>query len=114
MPRLIRDGRITRPALGIAAANEGLRRALRLPEGVALIQVNPGGPAARAGLQAFTRSRDGSIVAGDVITAVNDEAIASLDDLLTLLEKRQPGDNVTLTLSRAGRLRKQAVLLASE
>jgi hypothetical protein len=31
-----------------------------------------------------------------------------------LLEKRQPGDNVTLTLSRAGRLRKQAVLLASE
>ena len=72
------------------------------------------GPAARAGLQAFTRSRDGSIVAGDVITAVNDEAIASLDDLLTLLEKRQPGDTVTLTLSRAGRLRKQAVLLASE
>ena len=114
VPRLIRDGRITRPALGIAAANEGLRRALRLPEGVALVQVNPGGPAARAGLQAFTRSRDGSIVAGDVITAVNDEAIASLDDLLTLLEKRQPGDNVTLTLSRAGRLRKQAVLLASE
>jgi len=114
VPRLIRDGRITRPALGIAAANEGLRRALRLPEGVALIQVNPGGPAARAGLQAFSRARDGSIVDGDLITAVNDEAIASLDDLLTLLEKRQPGDNVTLTLSRAGRLRKQAVLLASE
>ncbi len=113
VPRLVRDGRITRPALGIAAGNEGLRRALRLPEGVALVQVSPGGPAARAGLRAFSRARDGSIVGGDVITAINDEPIASLDDMLTLLEKRQPGESVTLSLWRDGRIRKQAAVLAS-
>ncbi|OGB06057.1 MAG: 2-alkenal reductase [Burkholderiales bacterium RIFCSPHIGHO2_12_FULL_69_20] len=112
VPRLIRDGRITRPALGIAAASEGVQRALRLPEGVALVQVTPGGPAARAGLRAFARERDGSIRAGDVITALNDEPVASLDDMLTLLEKRQPGETVTLSLWRGGAKRKQAVVLA--
>jgi S1-C subfamily serine protease len=115
VPRLIRDGRITRPALGIAAGNANLQRALNLPDGVALIQVTPGGPAARAGLQVFARARDGSITPGDVITAVNDEPVATLDDLLTLLEKRQNGDSVTLTVWRSGRSRKaSAVLAASE
>ncbi len=111
VPRLIRDGRITRPTLGIAAASDQIQRALRLPDGVALVQVTPGGPAARAGLQPFSRARDGGIVAGDIIVAVNDEPVASFDDLLTQLERRQPGDTVTLNVSRAGRGRKvQAVL----
>ncbi len=113
VPRLIRDGRITRPALGVSAASEQIHRALRLPEGVALVQVTPGGPAARAGLQPFSRARDGSIVAGDVITAVNDEAVASLDDMLTALEKRQPGETVTLSVWRGGRTRKAQAVLAS-
>jgi len=47
VPRLIRDGRITRPALGVSAASDQIHRALRLPDGVALVQVNPNGPAAR-------------------------------------------------------------------
>jgi S1-C subfamily serine protease len=113
VPRLIRDGRITRPTLGVGAASESLQRALRLPDGVALVQIAPGGPAARAGLRPFARDRDGSIVAGDVITAINDEAVANVDDMLTLLEKRQPGETVTLTLWRAGKSRKQALVLAS-
>jgi S1-C subfamily serine protease len=114
VPRLIRDGRITRPALGIVAASEGVHRALRLPEGVALVQVLPGGPAARAGLQPFTRARDGSIVGGDVIVAINDEALKSLDDMLTVLEKHQGGQSVTLTLWRNGARRKVTAVLASD
>ena len=113
VPRLIRDGKIVRPALGISAANDNLHRALRLPDGVALLQVSPTGPAARAGLQPFTRAADGRIVAGDVITAINDEPISNWDDMLTQLEKRQPGETVTLTLWRNGRSRKQAVALGS-
>jgi S1-C subfamily serine protease len=111
-PQLIRDGRISRPTLGIGAASEGLQRALRLPEGVALVRVAPGGPAARAGLRPFARAADGSIIAGDVITAINDEPVRNLDDILTVLEHHGAGETVTLTLWRAGKTRKERLTLA--
>jgi S1-C subfamily serine protease len=50
---------------------------------------------------------------GDVITAVNDEPVADLDDMLSLLERRQPGDTVTLSVWRGGQTRKIAVPLAA-
>jgi len=113
VPRLIRDGRFVRPAIGVTAGSAALQRALGLPRGVALVQVAQGSPAAKAGLQPFRRNSDGSIAAGDVITAVNDDAIADLDDMLTLLERRQPGETVTLAVWRAGQLRKIPVVLGA-
>jgi S1-C subfamily serine protease len=111
VPRLIRDGRIVRPALGISSAPPSLTQSLQLPNGVALVGVTPGSPAQRAGLEAFRRGRDGRVAAGDVITAINDEAVSDIDDLLNVLERFRPGDRVTLTVSRAGQVRKQAVTL---
>jgi S1-C subfamily serine protease len=114
VPRLIRDGRFVRPALGVTAAAPQVSRALNLPKGVPLVQVSPGGPAARAGLQPFRR--DGrNVVQGDVITAVGGEPVESLDDMLTLLENRAPGETVALTVWRAGQTRQvQAVLGAPD
>jgi S1-C subfamily serine protease len=111
VPRLIRDGRMVRPALGISSGPPSLIRSLGLPEGVALVGVTSGGPAQRAGLTPFRRGRDGRVVQGDVITAVNDEAVGDLDYLLNVLERFRPGDKVTLTLSRGGQTRKQTVTL---
>ncbi len=111
VPRLIRDGRIVRPSLGISAGPPGLNRALRLPPGVTVVDTQRGSPAARAELQPFRRGRDGGIVLGDVITEVDGQAVANLDDVLTVLEARQPGDNVTLTLWNAGKTRQQKVRL---
>jgi S1-C subfamily serine protease len=113
VPRLIRDGRYVRPALGVTAGPAALQRALNLPKGVALLQVGSSGPAARAGLQAFRRGANGEVVGGDVITAINDEPIADLDEMLAQLERRQPGDSVTLSVWRNGQTRKQRVVLAS-
>ena len=113
VPLLIRDGRIQRPAIGVTAAPESLRRSLALPPGVPLARVAPGSPAQRAGLQAFGRAADGSLAAGDVITAVNGEAVEDFDAMLTLLERYRAGDRVTLTLWRAGKTRQQAVVLGA-
>ncbi len=111
VPRLVRDGRMVRPALGVSAAPPALNRALGLPKGVALARVLPSGPAGRAGLTAFTRSGEG-VKHGDVITAINDEPVETLDDMLNVLEQLQPGDKATLTVWRSGKTRKQAVTLA--
>jgi len=114
VPRLIRDGRFVRPTLGISAGSANLHRALKLPRGVAVVQVGNNGPAMRAGLQPFRAgSQRGEVVAGDVITAIDGDAVGDIDDMLTLLERRAPGDTVTLTLWRAGQTRKQAVVLGS-
>jgi S1-C subfamily serine protease len=113
VPRLIRDGRFVRPALGISAGPPALQSALDLPKGVVIIQVGAGTPAAKAGLQPFRRGNRGEVVPGDVITAINDEPVADLDGMLGLLERRQAGETVTLTVWRAGKSRKQAVVLAA-
>ncbi|WP_084267313.1 S1C family serine protease [Azohydromonas lata] len=113
VPRLIRDGRIERPSLGIAAGTRQLQEALKLPKGVALLRVTPGGPAQRAGLQPFARAAAGGITAGDVITAVNGAPVEDFDDLLNELERFQSGDTVTLSVWRSGRTRQVSVKLAA-
>jgi S1-C subfamily serine protease len=100
-----------RPAIGVSAAPANLHKALSLPKGVAVVQVGSGTPAAKAGLQPFRRGSRGEIVQGDVITAINDDPVSDLDDMLALLERRQPGETVSLTLWRDGRSRKQPVTL---
>jgi S1-C subfamily serine protease len=113
VPRLIRDGRVTRPALGVTAGPPGLARALQLPPGVTIIGAARGSPAAKAGLQPFRRGRDGGILMGDVLTAVDGHAVQDLDDVLTLLERKEVGDTVTLTLWNSGRTRQQTLELVA-
>ena len=111
VPRLIRDGRMVRPALGVTGGGADINRALGLPKGVPLVRVQRNGPAAKAGMKAFARG-DGGIVQGDVITAINDEPIEDVDDMLNALERLNPGDTAMLTLWRAGSSRRVGVTLA--
>ncbi len=114
VPRLIRDGRFIRPTLGISAAPPQLQQALKLPKGVALLQVAPGSAAAQAGLQPFARARNGSLIQGDVITAVAEQPVESLDDMLNELEKRQPGERLRLQVWREGKSRTVEVKLGRD
>jgi putative serine protease PepD len=61
-----------------------------------------GGPAASAGLQA-----------GDVITAVDGQAISGADALTANLGSRLPGDKVTLTITRNGSTKSIQVTLGT-
>ncbi len=111
VPALIRDGHIARPTLGVGAGPDALGEALHLPDGVAIVRVAPGGPAAHAGLKPFRRGSGTGIVAGDVITAIDGRPVKDFDDLLNELERYQPGDHVTLTVWSAGKTHKQVVTL---
>jgi S1-C subfamily serine protease len=90
---------------------------LDLVEGVAVMEVRPGTPAARAGLRAATASRtvDGEEypIGGDVVTAVDDKKVASAEDLQSAIDAKRPGDTVTLTYVRDGESREVDVKLAS-
>jgi serine protease Do len=81
---LIKDGNYERPYLGISAQASF--------QGVQVMEVEPDGPAAKAGLQP-----------GDIITGVqgedNQDASEALD---TILFDRKPGDTVTLDVLRNG------------
>jgi putative serine protease PepD len=59
--------------------------------GVEVSGVAPGSPAEQAGLRE-----------GDVITAIDGNAVGSIDELAADVSNHQPGDDVSLTVTRAG------------
>jgi S1-C subfamily serine protease len=112
VPRLIRDGKVVRPALGIQAAPPQFSTALGIKKGVAVLGVLPEGPAHKAGVRPFQRAPSGEIIAGDVIIAIDGKEISNIDQLLDALERHQPGETVKVTLLREGKSIEVPVQLA--
>ena len=84
-----------------APVPDAVREQLDLPNGIGLLvnAVEPGSPAAAAGLKRF-----------DILTRFNDQIVCNADQLATLLKLRKPGP-VPLTILRGGRERKIQVIL---
>jgi S1-C subfamily serine protease len=112
VPSLISSGSYAHPYLGISGTDmtPDIAKAMNLPSdtrGALVEQVVTGGPAAKAGLQASTTvvTINGvqGTVGGDVITAINGNAITSMSSLITYLElNTQAGQSVSLTIIRNG------------
>ncbi len=101
--QLIKTGKVTtsdRSTLGITAQTAANQQGQDV--GVAIVAVNPGGPAAKAGLGP-----------GDIITAVNGQATPDVQDLESKLSTLPPGTKVTLTVVRNGSTRKVTATLGS-
>jgi S1-C subfamily serine protease len=113
VPRLIAYGRYVRPALGISANDLVGRRLMSGFEidGVLVLGVEPGSPAARAGIEATRVTGDGSVILGDVIQAIDGQPITESADLVSVLDEYEFGDVVELTLMRAGQSRRVRVQL---
>jgi S1-C subfamily serine protease len=109
---LIRNkGRVVRAGLGVHCAADAQARQLGL-RGVLVIDVAPGSAAAKAGVRGTYRdARDGSLVLGDVISAVGGVRVGSVEDLLAAVEEREVGEAVRVTLTRDGREREVSVVL---
>ncbi len=91
--QLIQHGKVRRPYLGIewVAITPRIASAYNLPVqfGAYIQAVQPGGPADRAGLRA-----------GDIITAIDDQVIDEQNNLVTVLMRFDPGEDVQVTLFR--------------
>ncbi|MFF6897406.1 S1C family serine protease [Streptomyces hydrogenans] len=99
--QIIKDGKVTDS--GRAALDITGRTVLDdsyEPMGVAVVEAEPGGAAADAGLRA-----------GDVITRLADDDITTITSLAESLAGRSPGDVVTVTYVRGDTTRKAEVTL---
>lgn len=90
--------------------DQSIAQAMNLPDGaqgVLIEQVQPGGLADTAGLQAgsktVTINGQDVVVGGDIITAVNGQSIASVNELRASLERLPSDHPLTLTILRDGK-----------
>jgi S1-C subfamily serine protease len=113
VPRLIAFGRYIRPALGVITDADLSRQLLESLgiEGVLVLQVQDGSPASRAGLRSAVLTREGALVAADVILAVNNRDVLSVQALIDVLDTFRVGDKVTLKVYRNGELIEVDVVL---
>src|SRR5438477_1548890 len=108
---LITDGRVHRAFLGVETlpVNGWLSEALDLPvkEGLLVERATKGGPAAAAGIRGGDRVAQAGMrkiyIGGDVIVAIDSQKIAGQFDVNVLLNRKRPGDTVTVTLYRGGK-----------
>jgi S1-C subfamily serine protease len=107
---LIKYGRVRRATLGAEGRPlwPELAQALGLnvDQGILIERVEPGGPAAQAGIRGGDRpGRQGLQqlrVGGDVLIAIDGKAVTSQMDLNLMLNRSWPGNTVTLTIVRNG------------
>jgi S1-C subfamily serine protease len=101
---LVRHGRVRRGYIGISAAQTRLPQRLRHEGGVTqdsavvVAGVEPASPADRAGL-----------VAGDVLLALDGQAVTGADDLIRILTGDKIGRKVELDMLREGERRRLAL-----
>jgi S1-C subfamily serine protease len=100
VPELIAYGKVQTPVLDIAPIPQAdYYRELWGINGVIILNVFENSLPAQLGMRGLTRNRSG-IVLGDVIVEVEGMVISNEDDLLTVMERHQPGDVVNVVTRR--------------
>jgi len=99
IPHLIEHGKLVRPALGVQIASNQVAESLGV-EGALVLDVVGGSGAEAAGIRPSRRAASGRVVLGDVIVAVDGEAVKSASDLSYALERHRVGEKVQVTVLR--------------
>ncbi|MCX6372635.1 MAG: trypsin-like peptidase domain-containing protein [Actinobacteria bacterium] len=90
---------------------------LTTQSGALVTSVTPDSPAAKAGIKGGGKTvavgGQPLAVGGDVITAVDGQAIASADELVAFFSTKNPGDTVTITIERNGKTQDVTATLAA-
>jgi len=110
VPQLIRNGVVKKPGLGIQVLESDLLRGNGII-GAIVANVLKESPADKAGLTPLGRDSRGKIQLGDIIVAVDEKPILDGDDLLNVLDERQPGDKLRMRVLNNGQERLVTVTL---
>ena len=123
VPALINDGKYVHSWLGIGGTTltPDLAKAINLDlgqRGALVEEVMPNSPAQKGGLQAsnnqITIDGQNANVGGDVITAIDNQPVLAMDDLIAYLAGSTKVDQkVTLTILRDGKQQNVDVTLAA-
>ena len=108
VPDLIRNGRVRNPGIGIIAGQEATAARLGI-DGVVVLRVLRGSPAASAGLRGVD-PQTGTV--GDVIVGVGDRPVHRLADLTAAIEAAGLGQSIDLAVERDGRARRVRITTA--
>jgi S1-C subfamily serine protease len=112
VPQLIKFGRTVQPGIGVVVLPEPQKHQLLGDlDGVVVRGVQPGSPAAKAGLRGIRRDATGRYQMGDVIIGIDEKKIKDYDDLYNTLDLYKVGDRVTLKTLREGKKKSYAVEL---
>lgn len=110
VPEILQYGKVTKPGLGVQVASSTLATRLDI-EGVLVLGVVEGGPAAKIGLRPTARDSYGRLVLGDIILRIGDERLKTSEDLFRTMDKYKVGDKVTMEILRDGKTMTQEVTL---
>ena len=108
---LMTEGKVRRAYLGVKTTpvQGWLAEALDLPvqEGLLVEETTKGGPAAAAGLHGGDRRAQAGMrtitIGGDVIVGVDGQKVGNQFDIDVVLNRKRPGDTVTVTLYRGAK-----------
>jgi putative serine protease PepD len=117
---LINDGKVHRAFLGVETLPVGgwLGEALDLPvrEGLLVESVTRGGPAATAGIHGGDRFALAGMrkiaIGGDVIVELDGQKVATQNDVNIVLNRKRPGDTVSVSFYRGAKKMDLPVKLA--
>ena len=101
VPKLITNGKVPRPGIGIVVVDEEIAASLGVL-GVVIDRVMPGSEAQRVGLQGIDyRNR----LIGDIIVAAGNQEVRNIDDFMRILENYEIGEKILLDVRRGDQIR---------
>ena len=102
VPQIVSRGKYIRPAMGITVdskLNKRLIEHLKV-SGVVILSISPGSAAEAAGLKGATITPEGAIIANDIIVAIEDKPVDSVDKLMSRIDSFKVGETVKITVLR--------------
>ncbi len=111
VPQLIAKGRLIRVGIGASLLPDNLRKNWGI-SGAVVLQVMPGTPAEKIGLQGIRKTVFGKLILGDVLISIDGYPIEKNEDLISYVDQnKKAGDSTTLEWIRNGEKQKADIIM---